>query len=135
MTGAALARLHKRAGHLFAKMRYLSAQIEAGLIDGRWLGWARHANAMAQRLADGLTRLGVAEWVHPVEANMLFVRLPAPLVAGLLADGFKFGGGSRQDPQRRRLVTSWNTDLAAVDHFLARAAHHSGVPGSRARSG
>ena len=61
-------------------MRYLSAQIEAALVDGRWLGWARHANAMAQRLADGLTRLGVAEGMHPVEVNMLFLRLPERMI-------------------------------------------------------
>jgi threonine aldolase len=130
----ALGHLYKRTGHLFSKMRYLSAQIEAALIDGRWLGWARQANAMARRLADGLTRLGIAEWVHPVEVNILFVRLPEAVSAGLLADGFKFAGSSKSDPRRRRLVTSWNTDAAAVDYFLARAAHHAGARREPARS-
>jgi len=91
-----LAFRRKRAGHLLSKQRYLSAQIEAGLIDGRWLGWARHANAMAQHLAQGLTALGVATLDFPVEANEIFVRLPEPVIAGLEADGFAFPTAARR---------------------------------------
>jgi len=40
----------KRSGHLFSKMRFLSAQLEAYLTDGLWLANAGHANAMARRL-------------------------------------------------------------------------------------
>ena len=46
----------KRTGHLWSKMRYLSAQIDALLTDGLWLKQARHANAMAQQLAEALCR-------------------------------------------------------------------------------
>ena len=41
----------KRAGHLFSKMRFLSAQFDAYLADDLWRRNARHANAMAARLA------------------------------------------------------------------------------------
>jgi len=41
----------KRGGHLLSKMRFLSAQLEAYLADDLWLANARHANAMAARLA------------------------------------------------------------------------------------
>src|SRR5690606_30773414 len=47
----------KRSGHLFSKMRFLSAQLEAYLADGLWLRNAAHANAMAARLASGLRLL------------------------------------------------------------------------------
>ena len=43
------------AGHLFSKMRFLSAQLDAYLTDGLWLRLARHANVMADRLAAGLS--------------------------------------------------------------------------------
>ncbi|MEZ5215356.1 MAG: beta-eliminating lyase-related protein [Ilumatobacteraceae bacterium] len=48
----------KRSGHTASKMRFQSAQLEAYVTDGRWLRWAGHANAMMQRLAEGLRDLG-----------------------------------------------------------------------------
>ncbi len=75
-------------------MRFVSAQLEAYLADGLWLKLARHANAMAQRLAQGLgatlPRLPGARLLHPVEANELFVQLPASAIAGLRQAGFEF---------------------------------------------
>ena len=51
---AGFAERRKRAGHLLSKMRFLSAQLVAMLEQGRWLAYAGHANAMADRLAAGL---------------------------------------------------------------------------------
>ncbi|WP_225308369.1 threonine aldolase family protein [Hypericibacter terrae] len=109
----------KRAGHLFSKMRFLSAQLEAYLEGDLWLANARHANAMAKRLADGLARLPGSKLENEVEANEIFVRLPEAAVAGLEHEGFKF---YRWDgAQFLRLVTAWNTEVQAVDAFLAAA--------------
>lgn len=47
----------KRAGHLFSKMRFLAAQLEAYITDGLWLKNATHANLMAAKLAGGLASL------------------------------------------------------------------------------
>ena len=44
----------RRGGHLFSKMRFLSVQLEAFIANGLWLRNARHANAMAQRVREGL---------------------------------------------------------------------------------
>ncbi|MGH9672844.1 MAG: threonine aldolase family protein, partial [Bryobacteraceae bacterium] len=115
----------KRAGHLFSKMRFLSAQLDAYLADDLWLRHARHANAMARRLADGLARIPGAKLAHAVEANEIFVSLPEPLVAALEREGFLF---YRWDnAQLLRLVAAWNTDPADVDRFLAVAARHAGA--------
>lgn len=110
-----------KGGHLFSKMRFLSAQLQAYLHDDLWLRNARHANAMAARLAEGLRALPGAELVNPVEANELFVRLPEPVVAGLLDQGFRFyrWGGPRSTEVR--LVTAFNTDPADIDRFLQAA--------------
>ncbi len=119
----------KRSGHLLSKLRFLSAQLEAYLADDLWLKNARHANAMAGRAAAGLGRLanrGVAV-VQPVEANELFVRLPAPVRDGLTADGFLFHGWGPPEQDVVRVVTAWNTDPADVDALVARAAHHAGA--------
>ena len=119
-----LAFRRKRGGHLFSKQRYFSAQLEAGLKDGRWLRWAEHANQMARRLADGLTRMESAVLLHPVEANEIFIRLPEPALAGLEADGFIFHRRPAPDRQTVRLVTNWKTGFEEVNSFVARAHHH-----------
>src|SRR5207237_3053634 len=72
---AAMSERRKRGGHLLSKHRFLAAQMEAYLADDLWLRLARHANAMADRLADKLGAIGAAP-VFPVEANELFVPLP-----------------------------------------------------------
>ena len=57
--------LHKRAGQLFSKMRFLSAQLHAYLDSGNWLAWARNANTQASRLADGLQEIDGVRLLHP----------------------------------------------------------------------
>jgi threonine aldolase len=75
---AEFAYLRKRGGQLVSKMRYISAQFEAYLSDDLWLNNARHANAQAARLAQGLVALPGAALVAPVEANEVFAALPRP---------------------------------------------------------
>ncbi len=111
-----------RGGHLVSKMRFLSAQLEAYLADGLWLKLAHHANAMAQRLAQGvnasLPRLHGAKLLHPVEANEVFVQLPADTIAGLRHAGFAFYDWPGEDGPAIRLVTAFNTEAAHVELFV-----------------
>jgi threonine aldolase len=112
-----------RGGHLVSKARFISAQLEAYVADGLWLKLARHANAMAQRLAQGLTatlpRLPGARLLHPVEANELFVQLPAATIAGLRQAGFRFYDWPAEEGQAIRLVTAFNTEAAHVEQLLS----------------
>ncbi len=125
---AALARdagyRRKRAGHLFSKMRFLAAQWDAYLANDLWRRNARHANAMAARLAAGLSVLPGVNFEHPVEANELFVRMPHAMIEGILSQGFMF---YRWEPEGTlvRLVTAFDTDPGAVEAFLAAAACHA----------
>jgi threonine aldolase len=107
-----------RAGHLVSKMRFISAQLEAYLADGLWLKMARHANAMAQRLAAGLAAVPAARLLHPVEANELFVQMPAPMIAGLREAGFAFYDWPAEAEATIRLVTAFNTEAAHVELFV-----------------
>jgi threonine aldolase len=104
----------KRGGHLLAKGRYLAAQILAMLEGGVWLRNARAANDAARRLAEAA---GGARLLLPVEANELFIRATPDEAAALRAQGFDFYDWG---PGEARLVTSWDSDPAAVD-ALARA--------------
>lgn len=111
----------KRGGHLFSKMRFLSAQLEAYLADDLWLENARHANAMATRLAAGLAELPGAALSHPVEANEIFVTLPEPVIRGLIERGFQFYRWGPEANRELRLVTAFNTDPDHVAAFLEAA--------------
>ncbi len=114
----------KRGGHLISKMRYLSAQLEAYLQDDLWLADARHANAQAARLAEGLAALPGCALLHPVEGNEVFARLPEAALDGLEAAGFVFYRWREAGPGVVRLVASFDTRPQDVDAFLAEAARH-----------
>ncbi|WP_323038506.1 low specificity L-threonine aldolase [Gemmobacter sp.] len=108
----------KRGGHLFSKNRYLAAQFDGWLDGGLWLDLARHANAMAARLASGISAIAGAALVHPTQANIVFATLPQAAHDRLKAAGARYydmGQG------RARLVTSWATTASDVDAFLAHA--------------
>ncbi|MDQ0511204.1 threonine aldolase family protein [Ancylobacter amanitiformis] len=115
-----LAFRRKRGGHLSSKMRFLAAQMDAYLDDDLWLANARHANAMAARLDAGLRAIPGVNVNGAVEANMLFARLPQPMIDGLLAQGFRFYT-DRWGAGVVRLVTSFATSEDDVDALLAAA--------------
>ena len=127
------ARRRKRAGHLFSKQRFLSAQLVAYVEDGRWLRNAAAANAAASRLGHGLGEVPGVTLAQDVEANEVFVLMPERLIAGLEAAGYVFYRWSTQDGGAStivRLVCAFDTTAADVDALLdvasaqaARAPH------------
>jgi threonine aldolase len=128
--GANMSERRKRGGHLISKHRFIAAQIEAYLADDLWLRLARHANAMADRLAAGLTALGLAP-VWPVEANEVFVALPLRIDEQLKSAGARYypwttdallnGTALPSDAVLVRLVTSFATSADDVDRFVTTA--------------
>jgi threonine aldolase len=108
----------KRAGHLFSKMRFLSAQIDAYLTDDLWLRNARQANGAAQRLTQGLEGMNGVEVLGATEANIVFCRLPSAIIESLHQAGFEFYH-DRWGPNVVRFVTSFSTTVEDVDNLLA----------------
>ncbi|MDJ0335284.1 low specificity L-threonine aldolase [Salinibacterium sp. G-O1] len=108
----------KRAGQLASKMRFQSAQLDAYLTNDLWLSNARHANAMAARLALGLQSIPGASVVGTPRSNMFFATLPEVMIASLLSDGFVFHH-DRWEPGRVRFVTAFSTTEADVDELIA----------------
>lgn len=106
----------KQAGQLASKMRFLSAPW-LGILDGDvWKQHAAHANAMAQRLAQGLRDIPGAQLLFPVEANGVFASLPPEVLEGMRARGWRFytfigAGGAR-------FMCSWDTPLESVERLL-----------------
>jgi threonine aldolase len=108
----------KRAGHLLSKMRFVSAQLEAYLADDLWLGLAANANARARQLAEGLQALPGVVLEHPVEANEVFVRLPAALAAGLPRQGVI---AAHWEGEVWRFVGAFDTTAETIETVLQRA--------------
>ncbi|MEM9046232.1 MAG: beta-eliminating lyase-related protein [Pseudomonadota bacterium] len=116
----------KRGGHLFSKMRFVSAQVEAYLKDGLWLRLAGHANGMADLLAEGIGAIEGAEVTNQVDANMLFVTMRLDQHRRLQAAGAQYypwgapldENGPDDGPWSVRLVTSFATREADVERFL-----------------
>jgi threonine aldolase len=118
---ATFASRRMRGGHLLSKSRFLAAQFDAYLTDGRWLGYAAHANAMAARLAAGIEGIAGARIVHPVQANEIFVSLPETVLKGLESDGFRFYRWGGEASTTIRLVCAFNTESKDVDAFVESA--------------
>jgi threonine aldolase len=96
-------------------MRYVAAQMEAWFDGGLWLEMARHSNAMAALLAEGLASVDGAKILHPVQANIVFATLPDAAHARAKAAGavyYNMGNGLC------RLVTAWNTTEADIYNLL-----------------
>ena len=109
--------LRKLSMQLASKMRFVSVQLEALLARDLWLRNARHANAMAQRLADGVRAVDGVEILYPVQANAVFARLPHE-VSERLQKRFRFYFWDEAAGDVRWMC-SFDTTEDDVDAFVA----------------
>ncbi len=105
----------KQGGHLNSKMRLMTAPWVALLETGAWLRNARHANAMAKRLARALEDVPDIRLMYPVEANAVFVEMSVARQQALRARGWKFYTFFGETGCR--LMCAWDTDTQTVDQF------------------
>ncbi len=112
----------RRAGLVWSKMRFASAQIMAYVADDLWLRLARQANDAASEIAAQLESLPGVTMAAPVQANELFVDTAPANLAGLESAGFLF---QRRAPGRARFVCRWDTsehDIAALTGWFRKQA-------------
>jgi threonine aldolase len=116
-----------RAGQLLSKGRFLGAQMLSYLDGDLWLDNARHANAMAQRLAKGLAAASRVRLPLPTEANEVFAIIPNALHEELQSSGVVYhrwpGEGPGTDSVGEgemlvRFVASYLTGPEAVDRLI-----------------
>jgi threonine aldolase len=112
--------LRKQQMQLSSKMRFLAAQFMGLLDDDLWLQNARHANAMASRLAAGLTDLPGVDVVYPVESDAVFARLARQHVAELQRE-WTFHVWD-ETTSVVRWMTAFDTQERDVDDFIAAIA-------------
>ena len=117
--------LRKQHMQLSSKMRFLAAQFNALLADGLWLANATHANAMAARLASGLTAIPGVDVVYPVQADAVFARLNPEHIADLQRD-WTFHVWD-ESASIVRWMTAFDTREGDVDAFLNDIAARAGA--------
>ncbi|TIN06575.1 low specificity L-threonine aldolase [Mesorhizobium sp.] len=121
-----LAFLRKRAAQLFSKSRFIAAQFEAYFKDDLWLDTARHANAMAARLAALIEDSASARLAWLPQANEVFAVMKKAKAERVLLAGaafydwhkpHDFDGHIGEDEALYRFVTSFATTAEEVDRF------------------
>jgi threonine aldolase len=115
------ARYHrKQQMQLASKMRFLAAQAAALLDDGLWLANARHANAMASRLATAVAGLPGVGLAYPVQSNGVFAEISREQALRLCEDwNFHVWSESADERCVVRWMTAFDTSAADVDRLAA----------------
>jgi threonine aldolase len=120
--------LRKRSAQLFSKSRFVSAQFDAYFAGDLWLNLARHANAMAARLAEGIAASKTSRLAWQADANEVFPIIRKDVATKLRQDGAVFydwpvphdlEGKLAKNEGLYRLVTSFATKAEDVDRFVA----------------
>ncbi|MBC3541012.1 threonine aldolase family protein [Rufibacter sediminis] len=108
----------KQRGALMAKGRLFGMQFAELLRDNLMFELAGHANAMAQRMASQLQRLGYS-FLTQSQTNQIFPILPDALITELSKKyGFFVWRKMPEGTSAIRLITSWATPQEQVDQFL-----------------
>ena len=118
---AGLAVQLRRAGQVWSKMRFASAQLIAYIENGLWLDMARASNGVAARIAAGLSGLNGVRLLAPVEANEVFLELQRPVMDALEGEGFRF---YRRPNNVARFVCRFDATAADADALIAGLRRH-----------
>jgi threonine aldolase len=119
----------RRAGQVWSKMRFASAQLMAYVADGLWLDLARASNAAASRIAAGIGGIAGIRLIAPVEANELFLETRSGVMDALEEAGFQF---YRRSATLGRFVCRFDVTESEADALVAALRRHSAAPAKAA---
>jgi threonine aldolase len=117
--------LRKQQLQLASKMRFLSAQFLALLDHHLWRESASHANAMAERLAQGIQKLPGVELTHPVQSDAVFARLDPRHIETLQREWYFYVWD--EETSVVRWMTAFDTTESDVDQFVASITQVTGA--------
>lgn len=109
--------IRKQSMQLGSKMRFIAAQFEALLSNDLLLRNARHANRMAQLLAEGIRDIPNVQITNQVEANAVFASVPRETIP-LLQEKHFFYVWSEEKSQVRWMA-SFDTTEEDIAQFVA----------------
>ncbi len=118
----ALAAQLRRAGQVWSKMRFASAQLLAYIEDGLWLRMATASNAVAAKIAAGLAGVAGTRLVAPVQANLLFIETQPATLDALEREGFLFYRRSRT---LGRFVCRYDTTEVEAEALVSALRRHT----------
>jgi threonine aldolase len=104
-------------GHVASKMRFLSAQVIAGIEGDGWRRRAANANRQAARLAAALAEVPGYRFARPVETNHLFLQLSPARRRALASSGYQLFDWEQWGAVR--ILTNWSTTDDEVDTLAA----------------
>lgn len=124
---AALPVLRKRAGHLFSKSTFISAQFDRWLEGDLWLELARHANRMGERLAAAVRASQNLRLAWETGSNQQFVIMTDERAAAIRASGATFHDwpapdgfeGLGANERIRRLIACYATTDEDIKRLVA----------------
>lgn len=109
----------KQRGALLAKGRFLGMQFRELFKHDLFFQLARHANAMAQKIASACAKRGCV-FLSESSSNQIFPVLPNSAIEKLLKKyEFYIWKKGDDDHSAIRMVTSWATPENKVDEFIA----------------
>src|SRR5262249_681454 len=112
----------RRAGQVWSKMRFASAQLIAYVENGLWLDMARASNRTAPRIGAGGSEIPGLRLLAPGAATEIFLELPGTAMDGLEADGFQFYRRSRN---LARFVCRFDVTEPEADALLSALRRHT----------
>lgn len=104
----------KQMMQLASKMRFISTQFIAYLEENVFTDNAKHSNAMAKYIYEGLSDVEGVEFIAPVEGNMMFLRLTDEKL-NRMKESFHF---YTMSDNIIRVVTSFDTTLEECRAFV-----------------
>jgi threonine aldolase len=110
----------KQAGQLISKMRLIAAQwagmLEAGPNGAAWLRYAAHTNMLAKKLEAAVAGIAGVRLLQEVQANAVFLDMPAPVQAAMREKGWEFYTFIGETGIR--LMCSWDSTEEDVRNFV-----------------
>ena len=119
----------RRAGQVWSKMRFASAQLMAYIENGLWLRLAQASNAAAARIAAGISDLPGLRLIAPVEANEIFLEIPSAVMDALEGDGFQF---YRRSATLARFVCRFDVSETETGALVAALRQYCAAPAKAA---
>lgn len=108
--------IRKQGMQLVSKMRFISAQFIALLTDNLWFKNAKHANDMAQLLADNIRKIPQIKISKAVQANAVFAYVD-PKIISILQEKYPFYIWDEVTSEVR-WMTSWDTTKQDILDFV-----------------
>jgi threonine aldolase len=106
----------KQGMQLASKMRFMAVQFTTLLRNELWLKNARHANQMAQILAEKVADIPQVTITQKVEANGVFAIIPKEIISRLQEKFFFYIWN--EDRSEVRWMTSFDTTEEDIDEFI-----------------